>query len=324
MYTKYYGLREKPFEISPDPKFLYLSENHKEALAHLIYAVTEGRGFTVITGEVGTGKTTLAQTLLSRLDGNVQTAYLFNPTLKTDDFIQYILKDLGVQLYGRTKGDYLHKLHQYLLNAYQLNVKVILIIDEAQTLNPRLLEEVRLLTNLETSKKKLLQVILLGQPEFNRILDDPRFRQLNQRVSLRYHIQPLNKRETEEYIENRLRRAGASDPHFFSPRALKKIYRYSKGIPRLINTLCDHALLIGYANDQKEIGPSVIREAKRDLKGPSSWTRKWYLQISVAILILLFVGFLFFVWGDQYFDIARENLRRGVQHSLDKLGGLFR
>jgi general secretion pathway protein A len=324
MYTKYYGLREKPFEISPDPKFLYLSENHKEALAHLIYAVREGSGFTVITGEVGTGKTTLAQTLLSRLDGNVQTAYLFNPTLKTDDFIQYILKDLGVQLYGRTKGDYLHKLHQYLLNAYQLNVKVILIIDEAQTLNPRLLEEVRLLTNLETSKKKLLQVILLGQPEFNRILDDPRFRQLNQRVSLRYHIQPLNKRETEEYIENRLRRAGASDPHFFSPRALNKIYRYSKGIPRLINTLCDHALLIGYANDQMEIGPSVIREAKRDLKGPSSWTRKLLVQISVAILILLFVGFLFFVWGDQYFGTAKENLSRGVQYSLDKLGGLFR
>jgi general secretion pathway protein A len=324
MYTKYYGLQEKPFEISPDPKFLYLSENHKEALAHLIYAVTEGSGFTVITGEVGTGKTTLAQTLLSRLDGNVQTAYLFNPTLKTDDFIQYILKDLGVRLYGRTKGDYLHKLHQYLLNAYQANVKVILIIDEAQTLNPRLLEEVRLLTNLETSKKKLLQVILLGQPEFNRILDDPRFRQLNQRVSLRYHIQPLNKKETEEYIENRLRRAGASNPYFFSPRALKKIYRYSKGIPRLINTLCDHALLIGYTNDQKEIGPSVIREAKRDLKGPSFWTRKLLLQISVAILILLFVGFLFFVWGDQYFGTAKENLSRGVQYSLDKLGGLFR
>jgi general secretion pathway protein A len=324
MYTKYYGLREKPFEISPDPKFLYLSENHKEALAHLIYAVTEGRGFTVITGEVGTGKTTLAQTLLSRLDGSVQTAYLFNPTLKTDDFIQYILKDLGVQLYGRTKGDYLHKLHQYLLNAYQLNVKVILIIDEAQTLNPRLLEEVRLLTNLETSKKKLLQVILLGQPEFNRILDDPRFRQLNQRVSLRYHIQPLNKKETEEYIENRLIRAGASNPHFFSPRALKTIYRYSKGIPRLINTLCDHALLIGYANDQKEIGPSVIREAKRDLKGPSSWTRKLLVQISVAILILLFVGVLFFVWKDPYFSTAKENLSRGVQHSLDALGGLFR
>ena len=324
MYTKYYGLQEKPFEISPDPKFLYLSENHKEALAHLIYAVTEGSGFTVITGEVGTGKTTLAQTLLSRLDGNVQTAYLFNPTLKTDDFIQYILKDLGVRLYGRTKGDYLHKLHQYLLNAYQANVKVILIIDEAQTLNPRLLEEVRLLTNLETSKKKLLQVILLGQPEFNRILDDPRFRQLNQRVSLRYHIQPLNKKETEEYIENRLRRAGASNPYFFSPRALKKIYRYSKGIPRLINTLCDHALLIGYANDQMEIGPSVIREAKRDLKGPSFWTRKLLLQISVAILILLFVGFLFFVWGDQYFGTAKENLSRGVQYSLDKLGGLFR
>ena len=194
-------LRENLFEITPDPRFLYLSENHKEALAQLMYAVREKKGFTVITGEVGTGKTLLVQTLLSKLNGNVRTAYLFNPRLDSTDFLQYICEDLGLNGQKKSKGEYITQLHHFLIDCYAKNENVVLIIDEAQNLDPELLEEVRLLTNLETPKKKLLQIILLGQPELDEILDHPQCRQLKQRVSLRYHID-LSK---EKRLKNTLR-----------------------------------------------------------------------------------------------------------------------
>src|SRR4030043_217602 len=212
MHTKFFGFKSKPFEITPDPKFLFLSESHKEALAHLTYAVRERKGFTVITGEVGTGKTTLVQALLSRLDGNTRTAYLFNPKLGSTDFLHYICEDLGVKGQKRSKGQYLAHLHNFLMACYARHENVVLIIDEAHTLDPKLLEEVRLLTNLETPKGKLLQVILLGQPELDDVLNRPEFRQLKQRVSLRYYIKPLNREEMDVYIKRRLRVAGAVDP----------------------------------------------------------------------------------------------------------------
>ena len=269
MYTKFYGFKKKPFEITPDPRFLYLSENHREALAHLTYAVLERKGFTVITGEVGTGKTTLIQTLLSRLDRNTKTAYIFNPKLGSTDFLQYICEDLGLKGQKRSKGQYLATLHNFLMSCYARNENVVLIIDEAQTLDPKLLEEVRLLTNLETPKSKLLQVILMGQPELNDTLNRPGFRQLKQRVSLRYHMQPLNKEETKQYIKKRMSIAGAFDPNIFTPKAFKEIYKYSKGIPRLINIVCDNALLTGYAADQKVIGKSIVSEVINQLDGIS-------------------------------------------------------
>jgi general secretion pathway protein A len=267
MYEKFYGFKEKPFEISPDPKFLYLSENHKEALAHLTYAVRERKGFTVVTGEVGTGKTILVQTLLSKLDGTTKTAYLFNPMMGSTDFLHYICQDLGLRSQKRSKGQYLAQLHKFLLSCYSRNETVVLIVDEAQKLDPKLLEEVRLLTNLETSKSKLLQVILIGQPELNEVLEDPQFRQLKQRVSLRYHIQPLNQVDTKKYIKRRIRIAGAFDHNIFTSKALDKIYKYSKGTPRLINIICDNALLTGFANDQKVIGSKVIHEVLKNLDG---------------------------------------------------------
>ena len=212
MYEQFYGLKEKPFEITPDPRFLYMSEQHREAYAHLTYALNESKGFTVITGEVGTGKTTLIQMLLARLDGHTRTAHLFNPKLSTRDFLKYICHDLGLKTEGlTTKGDLLTLLHNFLLECYARKERVVLIIDEAQTLSPRLLEEVRLLTNLETPKTKLLQVILMGQPELDTILADQRFRQLKQRISVRYHLKPLNRDETKEYVEKRLKVAGARD-----------------------------------------------------------------------------------------------------------------
>jgi len=294
MYKKFYSLREKPFEITPDPRFLFLSENHKEALAHLTYAVKEKKGFTVITGEVGTGKTTLIQTLLSRLDGNTKTAYIFNPKLGSNDFLQYICEDLGLKGQKRSKGQYIALLHHFLMACYARNENVVLIIDEAHTLNPTLLEEVRLLTNLETPKSKLLQVILMGQPELDDILDRSEFRQLKQRVSLRYYMQPLNKEETKEYIKKRLRIAGTSDTSIFTSKALHRIYKYSKGIPRLINIVCDNALLTGYATDQKVIGKSIVREVINHLDGASLQKkgRRFVLLKVIPIVLLTLVAFI--------------------------------
>lgn len=268
MYTQYFGLKEKPFEITADPRFLYLSESHKEALAHLVYAVQEKKGFVVITGEVGTGKTTLVQTLLGRMNGSTRTAFLFNPKLDTNsEFLHSICEDLEIKVEKGTKGDYLLHLNNFLMDCYTKQVNVVLIVDEAQTLSPQLLEEVRLLTNLETPESKLLQVVLVGQPELDATLDLPQFRPLKQRISVRYRLQPLDPREMKEYIRRRLRVAGARTTYLFTPKALKRIYRYSKGIPRLINIVCDNALINGYASEKKVIGDDIISEVISDLTG---------------------------------------------------------
>jgi general secretion pathway protein A len=285
MYKIFYGLSENPFKVTPDPRFLYLGVHHKEAMAQLLYGVKENKGFILITGEVGAGKTTLIHSLLERLNGNghVKTAFLFNPKLDVNDFILYILKDLGVNIRRGTKGDYLQALHGYLLDAYAKDKKVVLIVDEAQGLKPELLEEIRLLSNLETSKAKLLQIIMVGQPELIRTLQDPGFRQLKQRVNLRYHLPSLSEKETKEYIERRLRVAGASR-NIFTPGAVKEIYQRSRGIPRVINILCDNALLTAYALDQKTVDVKPIREAARDLRLsralPTAWI--WILAGIIA------------------------------------------
>lgn len=314
MYTKFYGFNTKPFEITPDPKFLYLSESHREALAHLTYAVRERKGFTVITGEVGTGKTILIQTLLSRLNGNTKTAYLFNPKLGSTDFIHYICEDLGMKEQKRSKGQYINHLHKFLMDCYARNKNVVLIVDEAHTLDPKLLEEIRLLTNLETPKSKLLQVILIGQPELDGIIDSPQFRQLKQRVSLRYHLQPLNREETEEFIKRRLRVAGAYDPDVFTPKAIKEIYKFSKGIPRLINIVCDNALLTGYTNDQKVIGHKIIHEAIDHLSGTESKRkRREFIFYSAVILVFSVFGLgSYMLWKDSL-SIVSWDIKEQIQ-----------
>jgi len=294
MYTKFFGFKSKPFEITPDPKFLFLSESHKEALAHLTYAVRERKGFTVITGEVGTGKTTLVQSLLARLDGNAKTAYIFNPKLGSTDLLHSICEDFGMKSQKRSKGQYISQLHKFLLDCYARNENVVLIIDEAHILDPNLLEEVRLLTNLETPKSKLLQVILVGQPELDDTLNSPEFRQLKQRVSLRYHLQPLGGEDTKKYIKKRLRMAGAFDHNIFTPKALNKIYKYTKGIPRLINIICDNALLTGYTTDQKIIGQKIIRDVINNLDGFSlqKKRRRSILFKVIPIVLLSLVAFI--------------------------------
>jgi len=312
MYTKFYNFKIKPFEITPDPKFLFLSESHKEALAHLTYAVRERKGFTLMTGEVGTGKTTLVQTLLSRLNGNTKTAYIFNPILGSTDFIHSICEDLGMKTLKRSKGQYIHQLQRFLMDCYARNENVVLIIDEAHTLDPKLLEEVRLLTNLETPKSKLLQVILIGQPELNGMIDSPELRQLKQRVSLRYHLRPLNREDTLQYVKKRLRMAGAPDLDMFTPKAIKEIYRYSKGIPRLINIVCDNALLAGYANDQKVIGHKIIHEVIDHLEGAGAQKKQGQFAFYTMVILILFAfGTLSYVlWKESFPSVKGEVIEK--------------
>jgi general secretion pathway protein A len=301
MYNKFYQLRESPFEITPDPKFLFLSDNHREALAHLVYAVKEKKGFTVLTGEVGTGKTTLIHSLLSQLNGHTRAAFLFNPNLNTLDFLEYICEDLGLKGHRRSKGRYIADLYQLLLDYYSQGVNVLLIIDEAQRLRPELLEEVRLLTNLETPKGKLLQVILVGQPELSDTLDRHEFRQLRQRISLRYHINTLSASDTQKYIEKRMEISGTPFPNVFSPKALNKIFKYSKGIPRLINVVCDRALLMGYTLDQKIIGEKVIKGVIDNLEGGKEsinrakrgFGRGWIIAGFIILVLCLLLGIRF-------------------------------
>ena len=314
MYETFYGLKESPFNVTPNPAYIYLGENHKEALAQLLYGVREKKGFIVITGEVGTGKTTLIHYLLDKMDGNshTKTAFLFNPKLTVNDFIQYILKDLGVRVQGQTKGEYLHNLHRYLLNAYRKDERVVLIVDEAHGLNPELLEEIRLLSNLETSRSKLLQIVLVGQTELDKILSKPEFRQLRQRINLRYHLPPLSEKETKEYIEKRLRIAGAQNP-LFTDNAIKEIYTRSRGIPRLINILGDNALLSGYALDKNVVDKKSVKEAAKDLGLQKGYGRIliWSLLCLSGAACILFAAYL---RKSGHWVSLYEDFLRGVQY----------
>jgi general secretion pathway protein A len=296
MYRKFYGLKEKPFEITVDPRYFYLSETHKEALANLVYAVQERKGFAVITGEAGTGKTTLVQTLLSRLGSNTRTAFLFNPRLDSNsDFLYSICEDLELAGEKGNKVDYLIRLNHYLMDCYSKKEDVVIIIDEAHTLGPDLLEEVRLLTNLENPSSKLLQVILLGQPELDSILNRLQFRALKQRINVRYRLKALNQKETEEYIKRRLRVAGARSTHLFTPGALRKVYHYSKGVPRLINTVCDNALISGYAGEDGIIDVGIIRDVISDREGKIPGSRRKFFFAAAGIAgVSLVLGVLYY------------------------------
>lgn len=312
MYKKFFGFKEKPFEIAPDPAFVYLSEAHQEALAHLQYAIKEGKGFSVITGEAGTGKTTLVRKLLGNMDGNVRTCYIFNPVMDRVDFLNYICNDLGIESDGpRSLGKSLAALHHYLIQCFTNNEKVFLIIDEAQSLEPDLLHEVRLLTNLETAKYKLLHVILLGQPELNATLSEPQFRPLKQRIAIRYHLRPLTLKESKEYIIYRLKRAGSKNLQIFNDSAIKEIFRYSQGIPRLINIVCDNALLTGFSQEKNRIGENIIQSVIRDLEMTEkpSWNLKGKTILHAAIILIILVcaafGLVYLTSPDLFHEILR-------------------
>jgi len=298
MYSKFFGLKEKPFEITPDPQFIYLSEKHEEALSHLKYAIREGKGFSVITGEAGTGKTTLVNLLLGTLGAQIRTSYVFNPILDQPDFLNYICDDFGIKSEGmKSRGQSLTALHNFLLDCFAKDEKVFLIIDEAQSLKPDLLQEVRLLTNLETSKKKLLHVILLGQPELNKTLDEPRFRPLKQRITVRYNLPPLDRKETKDYIIHRLKKAGSRNVAIFDKAAIDKIYRYSNGIPRVINIVCDNALLTAFAQGTHQVGKRIIKEVIGDLENSRKKWKWGVVWIMVILGLILGAGYLFIFSG---------------------------
>jgi len=267
MYTQFYGLREKPFSLSPDPRYLFLADSHREALAHLLYGIEQGEGFIAITGEVGTGKTTLCRTLLQRIEPGTEVAFIFNPQLSALELLQAISAELGLETGDRTRRELTDQLNRFLLTKRQEDHRVLLIIDEAQNLAPDALEQVRLLSNLETNTAKLIQIILIGQPELDAILEQPSLRQLCQRISVRWRLAPLSTSETREYVRHRLRIAAGAPRELFTELALREIHRRSQGIPRVINLLCDRALLAGYAASAKAVGLGLVTQTQKELRG---------------------------------------------------------
>ncbi|HEY4932110.1 MAG TPA: AAA family ATPase [Terriglobales bacterium] len=268
MYKQFFGLSKNPFEISPDPYFYHATPRHNEALANLHYGVGRRKGFIVITGEVGTGKTLLVRCLLAELrKNNIAFGYVFNPLLSTTEFFQYIMADLGLQYSGRSKTEMLLDLNRFLIQRHARGLITALVVDEAQALRPELLEEIRLLTNLETSQQKLLQIVLMGQPELEGVLDSPSLRQLKQRVSLRCQLLPLDEEQTRGYVLSRLERAGAKpEPPIFEPEALNKVFEYSRGIPRIINNLCENGMVNAFAREQRNVTAEMITEVAADFR----------------------------------------------------------
>jgi general secretion pathway protein A len=265
MYAEYYGLIRPPFEMTPDPSFLYLGEAHREGLATLVYAVRSGKGFVMLTGEVGTGKTTLLHALLGQLDSSTNSAFLFNPRLDPLGFFRVLFDELDVGPPCASKAEYLLELNRYLIEKLAAGERVLLIIDEAQNLSAEMLEEIRLLSNLETPTSKLIQIMLVGQPELQALISQPELRQLRQRIALRHHLRPFDEREVVEYVEGRLAKAGYTGRGLFKKKALRELYRVTEGTPRLINIVCDGALLLGYARQETQFGADVIREVAHDL-----------------------------------------------------------
>jgi general secretion pathway protein A len=269
MYEKFYGFNQSPFRMSPDPAFYYATERHNEALANLTYGVLMRKGFIVLTGEVGTGKTLVVRCLLDTLNrSRVSHAYIFNPLLSSDDLLHVILADFGIREVKHTRAEMLQQFNEYLIDVYRRGGVTALVIDEAHLLAPILLEEIRLMTNIETSQHKLLQIVLVGQPELDLNLDSPELRQVKQRIALRYSLEPLADMEVRGYINRRLEVAGAPGRmlQIFPPATLARILHYAHGIPRLVNTICDSALVNGYGRQAKAITPAIIEEVVEDLR----------------------------------------------------------
>lgn len=266
MYESFFGLKEPPFNVTPDPRFVYFSRQHREALSALVYGIQSRRGFIQITGGIGTGKTTLCRALLGQLGEKVHTALVFNPKLSEFEILQAIVDDFGIPTKGRRKKDYFDALNRFLLEEIEKDYNAVAIIDEAQLLAPKALEQIRLISNLETATQKLIQIVLVGQPEFRKTLKRPDLEQLYQRITIRYHLGPLSRQEMGEYVAHRMQIAGG-DGSIFSNEALDLIYEYSKGVPRLINVMADRALMAAFSESKTTIGTDSVEYAREDLQG---------------------------------------------------------
>lgn len=333
MYEKFYGLKEKPFNLTPDPKFLFLSEKHKDAFAHLLYGVKNRAGFVMVTGEIGTGKTTICRALLSQLDPDIEVAFIFNPTLNSVELLRRILIEFKEQPTSDNILELTDQLNEFLLKKSSLGKNCVLVIDEAQNLTPQVLEQIRLLSNLETDKEKLLQIVLIGQPELQEKLKLYELRQLNQRITARYHLLPLSREETSQYIAYRLYVVGGKNKVVFTPKAIKLIYKWSRGIPRLINSICDRCLLIGFTKETKEITHKIVNQAIRELRGQlyypeqlkeetkvnTSQRRFSLISFAVGVFILILAVNLWFLPLD---ELVRE--LRKFNEAIIGEGGLRR
>jgi len=280
MYKEFFGLRANPFNVNPDPRYLFLTRHTEEALACLTYGIQSRKGFVLLTGEVGTGKTTLINKLLEWLRAQqVPTAFIFNSRMNVPQFLDYMMADFGLPCETRSKSQVLMRLYNWLLERYRAGETAVLIVDEAQNLPDEVLEEIRMMTNLETFTEKLLQIVLVGQTELEQRLKHPNLRQLRQRLTLRAKTHPLSADETKSYIHQRLRIAGSNGQQIFDPEALSAIHRYSGGIPRIVNLLCEHCLVSAFVDQQKMVSPSVVDAVARDFDlegsqnvGPASQT----------------------------------------------------
>ncbi len=294
MYTSFFRLKENPFNLTPDPRYLFLSEHHKEALDHLLYGINERKGFILITGGIGTGKTTLCRVLLDHLERGTKSALIFNSLISELELLKTINQEFGISTSSRaeTKKEYIDNLNQFLLKTFGEGGNAILLIDEAQNLSHGVLEQIRMLSNLETTREKLIQIILVGQPELAEILATPSMRQLNERVMVRYDLRSLAFKDILGYVEHRLVVAGGRGNLHFTRGALKLIYGYSKGNPRRINTLCDRALLIAYARGKYTISRAIVKKALLEIRGdltaiPKTGGWSWKRYASYAFLLLL-------------------------------------
>lgn len=264
MYKKFYNFSEKPFNTTPDSKFFFASGKHTEALNSLIYAINERKGFVVITGEIGAGKTTVSRTLLNRINESTKVALITNSHITQKELIEQILDELEVDYTPGGKQKLVRQLNKFLIEQLALDINVVLIIDEAQNLTPKVLEEVRMLSNLETEKEKLLQIILMGQPQLKAKLAHVKLEQFKQRIAINFHLEALTKKETHEYVSHRIKMVSPTDNIIFSPEAIDALFAYSKGIPRIINLVCDSALLSGFIYELKTITPEIINEVIKE------------------------------------------------------------
>ncbi len=316
MYERFFDLDDLPFRLTPDPKYLYLSEKHREAYAHLLYGLTEGSGFVAVTGEIGTGKTTLVRALLRESPEDVSVAYVFNPVLTATELLQTINAEFGLPSRSSNKKELVSILNEFLLARKAEGGRAVVIVDEAQNLDPMVLEELRLLSNLETETDKLLQIILLGQPELRGILERPELRQLAQRIDLRWHLEPLDREETHAYVRHRLTVAGG-DPNLFEPRALDVIHDHSGGVPRLINVLGHRALLVAYTRGLRRITPTEVSLAAIELEqgrvplyGRST---TWLVRLGASAAVAIAAGVVAFMLvaplADHQGDAAKDTVR---------------
>jgi general secretion pathway protein A len=323
VYLRFFNLRESPFNLTPDPRFLFLSAQHEEALTHLLYGIYERKGFIEVTGEVGTGKTVLCRALLERLDKAVSTALIFNSYLTKMELLQAITDDFGLQPRETTSKGYIDVLNEYLLGEFAAGRNAVVVIDEAQNLEPTVLEQLRMLSNLETERVKLLQIILVGQPELHAKLATLQMRQLEQRIAVRFYIHELTRTETEQYITHRMSVAGAAHSVIWSRRALRLIHHYTGGIPRRINLLCDRVLMTAFVRETHRVSAAIVRQSAQDLASPWQskrlcWPRRVALGVGAGLGLLGLLGGGVFLWPTvqtQWYPHVMEQVLALTRHT---------